>query len=242
MRISVVIPVFNEAEILDRCLTSVAAQTRPPDEIIVVDNNCTDQSMTIAAGYQHVRIVRQPILGIMPSTALGFDHSRGDLIVRCDADSIVPPSWLANIELTFHDTPSLIALTGPGSFYGCHRLTALIAEVVYMQAYIVLTHAALSHPPLFGSNFAIRREKWDEIKRSVHANRADIHDDMEISIHLDPRDHVIYDPRLRVGISGRALQIRGIGRRVVRGFRTLLLHWPDQAPWRRWSQRLRTQR
>ena len=46
--ISVVIPVYNDAALLRRCLEALAAQTRRADEIVVVDNGSTDDSAEVA--------------------------------------------------------------------------------------------------------------------------------------------------------------------------------------------------
>ncbi|HHX85985.1 MAG TPA: glycosyltransferase, partial [Actinomycetales bacterium] len=48
MRVSVVIPVLDDAAELAGCLAALAAQTRPPDEVVVVDNGCRDASASIA--------------------------------------------------------------------------------------------------------------------------------------------------------------------------------------------------
>lgn len=236
MTVSVVIPVYNEQALLERCLKSLAAQTAHIDEIIIVDNNCTDDSVAVARSFG-AKIVKQDIQGIMPATYAGMMAASSDIIARCDADSVLPPDWVATIKEQFESRPDAVALTGPGEFYDTNRLTKFMARVFYMSAYFWLAGSALASWPLFGSNCAIRRTKWLAIQADLHRDRADIHDDMEISLHIPASDEVIYLPRLVVGISARSLSLAGMRGRIGKGFRTLKLHWPDQSPKRRWQVR-----
>jgi hypothetical protein len=92
----------------------------------------------------------------------------------------------------------------------------------------------LGNPPVFGSNFAMRREVWLDVRDRVHRDRADIHDDLDLSFHLDLDTVVRYDERLTVGISARPFSTwRGFGRRLHWAYTTLALHLPEQSPWRR---------
>ncbi|HET6924501.1 MAG TPA: glycosyltransferase family A protein, partial [Candidatus Saccharimonadales bacterium] len=86
LTISLVIPVYNEEDHLDACLRSVMAQRIPFDEIVVVDNNSTDKTLWIARTFPNVRIVRETRQGVVHARSTGFDHARGDIIARIDAD------------------------------------------------------------------------------------------------------------------------------------------------------------
>ncbi len=238
MKISVVIPAYNEAGLLPDCLEALSKQTRTADEIIVVDNNSTDDTADIARKYG-AQVISETRQGIMPATCTGLDYATGDVIARCDADSIVPTDWLATIAKQMQNDSELVAITGPGYFYGVNRLSARAAQWWYMKAYTLLVGSALANRPLFGSNFAIRRSCWQQVQKSVHRDRSDIHDDMDISMHIDPTCRIVYDPSLAVAIAGRALSAKGLPKRYAMGFRTLMIHWPEQAPWQRWRRKWR---
>ncbi|TFD74986.1 glycosyltransferase family 2 protein, partial [Cryobacterium fucosi] len=68
--ISVVIPCYNDAGFLAVCLAALAAQTRPADEVIVVDNRSTDASAAVARA-AGARVVPAPAPGIWPTAAAG---------------------------------------------------------------------------------------------------------------------------------------------------------------------------
>nr|WP_277347030.1 glycosyltransferase [Sphingomonas sp. G-3-2-10] len=93
--ISVVLPVRNGARWIAGALRSVAAQTLPADEIIVIDGQSTDESATIAAGFDRVSVVRQPDLGVAAGLNLGFAEARGDLIAMISCDDLWRPGKLA---------------------------------------------------------------------------------------------------------------------------------------------------
>lgn len=238
MTISVVVPAYNEEKLLPTCLQALLNQARPPDEIIVVDNNSSDQTASVARAYG-VTIVSETQQGIMPAVYTGMVASKGDIIARCDADSIVPPDWLERIEMILQSSPGAAGVTGVGKFYGTGRLRANFAQSWYMYAYFLLVGSALANWPIFGSNCAIRRVVWREIEGSVHRERSDVHDDMDISVHIPPTQPIIFRPSLVVGISARALRLSDMKRRYMCGWKTLSLHWPVHSPWRRWRAKLR---
>ena len=236
-RISVVIPAYNEEEFLARCLESFRSQSRKADEIIVVDNNSTDGTAEVAK-FHGAKVIRETKQGIMPAACSGFDACEGDIIARCDADSILPVDWLERIEKSFQSLTEVGGVTGPGKFYGGNQLQARLAKVWYMYAYFLLAGSALANWPLFGSNFAIRRSLWLEIREKVHRNRADIHDDMDISMHISPTKRIYFMRKLAVGVSARSLRASDMRRRLKAGWVSLSLHWPEQAPWRRWKYKI----
>jgi glycosyltransferase involved in cell wall biosynthesis len=230
--ISVVIPVYNDAEFLRTCLRALSQQRRQADEIIVVDNASTDASAEVArtAG---VRLVTEPVRGIWPAAAAGYDAAGGDVIARLDADSVPPVDWLERIESRFTAHPGTAVYTGPGDFYNCGPLTALIGRRIYIGGYFVWMGLWVGHYPLFGSNFAMRREVWTANRRRVRRGSADVHDDLDFSMHLAADEPVTLDRTLRVAISGRPFDTpRGLARRIHWAGRTLFSGWPDYSPWR----------
>ncbi|TFC92765.1 MULTISPECIES: glycosyltransferase family 2 protein [Cryobacterium] len=235
--ISVVIPCFNDAAFLEECLAALARQHRAPDEVIVADNASTDATGDVARA-AGARIVRVEPRGIWPAASAGYDAASGDVIARLDADSVPPADWLARIEASLAQSPATDIVTGPGDFYGCSPLVAWLGRTLYIGGYFFWMQFWLGHRPAFGSNFAMRREVWLHARDRVYRDRSDIHDDLDLSLHLSPTVIVRYDPTLRVAISGRPFDTwSGFARRVRWGGRTLLVDWPADTPWRRHATR-----
>src|SRR5579884_4992 len=103
MKLSLVIPVYNEAELLPLCLDSVAALKDKPDEVIVVDNNSSDQTAAIASSYSFVKLIKEPRQGVVHARSRGFNEATGDIIARIDGDSILPPDWTDRVKAVFKD-------------------------------------------------------------------------------------------------------------------------------------------
>ncbi|TFD74292.1 glycosyltransferase [Cryobacterium sp. Sr8] len=231
--ISVVIPSYNDAVFLNTCLVALAAQLRPADEIVVVDNASTDATAVVARA-AGARVVYEPARGIWPAASAGYDAATGDVIARLDADSIPPADWLLRIEGRLDTSPDVDILTGPGDFYGCSALVRALGRTVYIGGYFWAIGLWLTSPPVFGSNFAMRRQVWLDARDVVHRDRNDVHDDLDFSIHLDPAVTVAYDRTLRVGISARPFDSwSGLKRRLTWAVRTLRLHWPEDSPVKR---------
>jgi glycosyltransferase involved in cell wall biosynthesis len=237
LRITVVVPALDEAERLPRCLASLAAQTRPPDEVVVVDNGSADATADLAAA-AGARVVHEPERGIWPAAATGYDAATGDVIARVDADSVLPPGWLARVDELMREHPATQAVTGPGRFRGMRSVSGRLAHLLYMQTYFRLGALALGGPPVFGSAFAMRASAWRAARSSVHRDD-DVHDDLDLSFHLEPGS-VRYDTGLTVSISARPFRSPGgLALRLSRGWRSVVLHWPQQAPWRPAQARVR---
>jgi glycosyltransferase involved in cell wall biosynthesis len=238
-QITVVIPVLDDAEMLRTCLAELAAQLRPADEIIVVDNGSTDDTVEVALA-AGAKVLHQPIRGIWPASALGYDNATSDLIARLDADSRPPVDWLMHIEAEFVDSPDIAVLTGPGIFYDGNGLITLLGQNLYIGGFFWSMTIWLGHPPVFGSNFAMRRDVWQNLRSKVHRSERAIHDDLDLSLHLAPDQIVRLDETLQVGISSRPFATwRGLGRRLGWAYLTLRLHWPEDSPWRRRAARRR---
>jgi biofilm PGA synthesis N-glycosyltransferase PgaC len=86
--ISVLIPAHNEAGVLRECLDAVMAQTLPVDQIVVVADSCTDDTVAVAASYGAV-VVETEQGGKAASQQVGLPYVRGDILVCIDADTVI---------------------------------------------------------------------------------------------------------------------------------------------------------
>jgi glycosyltransferase involved in cell wall biosynthesis len=202
LSISVVIPVRDDGERLERCLERLQRQTEPPFEIVVVDNGSSDLTPVVAAWWG-ARCIGEREPGIPAASSAGYDAARGDIIARLDADSEPPPDWLHRVRRAFEDDPELTAVTGPGTFDSAPPVLQGLIGLGYMRAYFAVFGDILHRVPLFGSNFAMRRDAWIVAREGVHRHDARVHDDLDLSCNLDPASRVRYEPTLTVHVSSR---------------------------------------
>jgi len=111
--VSIVIPAFNEENYIKKTLKSILSQNiirKYPDyfECIVVDNESTDSTATIAK--QYCQVISAP-KGKLNARHAGIKHAVGSIIVSCDADCYYPPNWL-NILIRHFHKPEVIAVIG----------------------------------------------------------------------------------------------------------------------------------
>ena len=164
---SVIVCAHNEAGYLAACLYSLLAQSRPPDEIIVVNNASTDATGDVAAGVPGVRVIDEPQRGLVVARETGRRVATGDILVYVDADCRAPFQWLERIERRFHRRADLIALSGPYRFYDWHaRGRALIRAYDFTLApltQVLVKHVLGIGTVFYGGNFAVRRTALERI-------------------------------------------------------------------------------
>lgn len=126
--ISIVIPVHNEKERLDRCLAALRRQSvRPELEIVVVDDGSTDGGVENLEK-PGVRVVRQVNKGPAAARNTGAASARGDILLFIDADCVADVDWLREMLRPFEDG-EVVAVKGA---YGTLQL-GLVARFVQME-------------------------------------------------------------------------------------------------------------
>lgn len=93
-RVSVVVPCHNYGHYLGECLDSIFRQTRPPAEVIVVDDDSTDKTVKVVTQYPAVRYLKVKYNHPLPTRLAGIKTSRGDLVICVDADDKLSPAYI----------------------------------------------------------------------------------------------------------------------------------------------------
>lgn len=100
MMISVIVPVYNVADFVARCIESILSQTYTDFELILVNDGSTDDSLAVISRYTsdaRVVILDKPNGGVSSARNAGIDAARGEVIVFVDGDDTVSPSYLADL-------------------------------------------------------------------------------------------------------------------------------------------------
>ncbi len=117
MRVSAVIPTWNRADLVASVLENLRSQTRPPDEIILVDNGSTDDTRAIAEKFGVEYIAFETNRGFAVAINEGVRRATGDWVLILNNDVVLQPAWLERLTdgLAFGDASFAVGkLLQPG--------------------------------------------------------------------------------------------------------------------------------
>src|SRR4051812_39551695 len=116
---SIIIPNYNGAKFLPGCLDSIAAQTLPPLETIVVDDASTDNSVAlIREKYGWVKLITREQNGLFAAAAnQGVDVAQGEIIVLFNNDAEADSGWLAAIDQALQERPEIDVIASKITLY-----------------------------------------------------------------------------------------------------------------------------
>lgn len=200
LRVSIVIPVYNEEDTLDACLQAIARQTTPPFEVLVVDNNSTDNTALVAQRYSFVRLLTEKRQGVIHARNRGFNAARGDIIGRIDADSRVAPDWVAQLQEVFADG-EMDCVSGVVRYHSLSFASQANRIDLHLRRY--MAHQLQDEVAMQGANMALRRGLWTKIRANM-CESGGLHEDFDIGIHaLEFGARLSFDERLRATVSFR---------------------------------------
>lgn len=119
LRASIIVPVYNGARVIERCLDALTRQTVPVDEweVIVVADGSTDGTPTVVEGWiarhphVHARVVVQANAGPAAARNRGAELAQSPLLLFTDADCAPLPDWTAQLLAVFED-PRVVGAKG----------------------------------------------------------------------------------------------------------------------------------
>ena len=207
-KITVVIPVLNEENLLPGTLQSLRAQTFENYELVVVDNGSADSTAQIARHYG-CRVVNEERKGVCFARQRGFEQAQGEIIASTDADTVVPPDWLELIVRSFENKPDQVAIYGDVLFRERKGLGQWFAEAFF--SYFLRLNHLLGRPHFCGSNFAVRREVFHSTGGFKNGDRFyAISEDVQLSLKLKRMGYVHFHKGLAVHTSSRRFRRGGL--------------------------------
>jgi glycosyltransferase involved in cell wall biosynthesis len=162
LTVTVIVCAHNEEAFIAGCLHSLLAQTRLPDEILVINNASDDSTGVVARAVPGVRVIDEPKKGLVHARERGRREASGHLLVYVDADCRAPIFWLQRMVRHFERKPALMGLSGNYRFYDWDwwgRTLIRAYDFTLGPGTHVLVKYVLRIGVLFyGGNFAVRRE------------------------------------------------------------------------------------
>ena len=114
--VSIIVPIYNTAKYLPKCLDSILNQTYQNLEIILVDDGSTDDSGTIAKNYakkdSRIKVIHQENAGQSSARNLGLKKSTGEYISFIDSDDEIKSNFISNLLTPFNKPGTSITVCG----------------------------------------------------------------------------------------------------------------------------------
>jgi len=221
MRLSFVIPAYNEAANIERCVAAIDAELRRrplPAEIVVVDNASTDATADIASRLPGVQVVREPRKGITFARQAGLERSSGELVANIDADTRLPAGWLDRVLAEFDRDPALLCVSGPHVYDEAAWSVRVSTRLFYIVAFATyLAHRFLlrSGSMVQGGNFVCRRDALERIG-GYDTSIQFYGEDTDIAQRLHALGRVKFTLGLPIFASHRRLNGEGLVRTGIR--------------------------
>jgi glycosyltransferase involved in cell wall biosynthesis len=215
MKLSFVIPSFNEENYLPQCLESILKDIKNKNfetEIIVVNNASTDRTRELALGFPDVLVVDEPVKGIVHARRAGYLKATGDLIANVDADTRLPEGWSQNVVDFFNLHKDAVAYSGPFIFYDMGFVINFYARIFYLLGYITYLFNKFvfkSGSMLQGGNFIFRKTAFEQTG-GYDTNIVFYGEDSDVARRLNNIGDVVFSFNLPIYASGRRLKGEGV--------------------------------
>lgn len=215
MKLSFVIPAYNEEEYIGNCLKSVLDELKDKklqSEIIVVNNASTDKTAEIAKSYKDVKVIYEPQKGLVMARNAGYKKSSGDIIANIDADTILTKGWVSTAISEFEADPKLAALSGPFIYHDVSKKLRTIVRFFYYYVYylfIINRYVLRIGSVLQGGNFVFRRSYFEKINGYNVKDFTFYGEDADLAIRLNKVGNVKWTFKLPINSSGRRIAGEG---------------------------------
>ncbi len=210
MKLSVIVPAYNEAEYLGKSLEALLAQDYPDFEVIVVDNASTDKTAEIARSYA-VTVLSEKRKGTQWARECGRRAARGEIIVNMDADCIPEKTWLSRGAQFLKDS-NAVAVTGPYDYYDASALFRSVSLLTQVYLYSAMNRVVQFFHlggVVIGGNLFIRAFALEAIG-GYNTAITFYGDDPDTGKRLAKVGYVAYEKSLRMRTSARRLHKQGI--------------------------------
>lgn len=156
MKISFIIPAYNEEKYLGDCLESIIKYGPADAEIIVVDNASTDKTAEVARQFPQIWLLSETNKGVTKARQTGLMASAHELVAFIDADCRLTDSWPALVEKKFQDNPRLIGLSGPYIYQGFSPLIQFLTA--HFWNHLMKLTSVFTGYVIMGGNFIAKKK------------------------------------------------------------------------------------
>lgn len=200
-RLTVVVPTYRRPALLANCLRAIGAQTRLPDEVIVVVRGDDQSSLQVIenCGLEHiVRAVKVDRPSQVAALRAGVTHSTGEIVFFTDDDACPHVDWIETLARHYVD-PRVVAVGGRDVVYGHTGSRTRRVGIFTWYGRLIGNHHVGEGPPrvvdhLKGVNMSFRRELYTS-PDALEGTGAEPYNDLASSRAAAWHGTLVYDPR-----------------------------------------------
>lgn len=192
-RVSVVIPTYNRAHLIERAVRSVLDQTFAVHEVIVIDDGSTDNTSEVVArlssGEPRLTYISQNREGAPAARNLGISATTGSLIAFQDSDDEWRPTFIEEL-LDFHDRPMVLAFSSMLTVDSVGNQAVAFPNKIYDVVSELALHNCISTQTALLDASLLRLHQFDETLPRLQ--------DWDLWLGLIERAHFVHHPRVLV--------------------------------------------
>jgi len=197
MRVSIVVPVYDNASGLEECLRALVPSAGPEVEIIVVDDASEDDTSTVASrfGVRRLRLDRNSGAGAARNH--GARSASGEVLLFVDSDVVVAPDTVGRVARTLGERPDVAAVFG--SYDAAPRAPGLVSQFRNLLHYFVHQHGEPEASTFWAGCGAIRRAVFEAVGGFDTGRYGRSIEDIELGYRVREAGHrILLDKDLRV--------------------------------------------
>lgn len=234
MIISLIVPILDAERTIEDCLEHIRRQDRPPDEIVLVDNGSTDETVTRIEAFRRmhpdlpIQLLRESTRGAAAARNRGIAAARGEVLVFTDSDVFAARDWLSRLVEIYERRPEIDGVGGVARIRDPRTVAdKLQALNLFLPDALRNQMVGEKHEIIFGRtmptmNASYRRRVFDAVGR-FDETLSVAGEDLDFQIRAFERGHT-----LLVGYA--AAQIEHAPRESFRRFMSQIFHYRAAVP------------
>jgi len=193
-KVSLYIPCFNAEKHIEECIKSVLRQTYPVDEILIIDDGCTDKTIEKASKHSIEILKNKENKGLAFSRNKGVLKAKNEFVASIDADVVLDKKWLENLMKDFTSNKIVGTCGKLGEHY--KEKTADLWRLIHMKQ--DWGKKKIINPKfLFGSNCVFRKKAIKDIGLYNIRYKTN-YEDFDMSNRLKAKNYtLIYEPKAK---------------------------------------------
>ena len=203
LTISIIVPAYNAASTLRRCLDALKQESDQSTQIIVVDDGSTDHTAQIARDYEF-QLIQTPRSQSGPAAArnLGCESTTGEILFFIDADVVIQRGSIALVRKIFSEHPNVAAVFG--SYDDAPAEKNFLSQYKNLLHHFVHQNSEMDAQTFWAGCGAVRKSVFVSVGRFNEQNYSHPSiEDIELGIRMKLAGHSI---RLEKALQGKHLK------------------------------------